>query len=389
MKPEELKSEFRNLVSQLKDALATENKQAVDKINDRMDKIELEVQKSAQPASSAEQKNSEVVSQFKDAVGKFFQNDRHSINKIEVKEGYHPSLSKSDNMVRFDFESAGALLLPAQISDEIIKDFVEMSPVMELARVTPTNRSEYKRRVRTSTPGGRWLDEDAENEKGKIKYAQISIPPHKWAAQYAVTIEQMQDTGYDLVAEMTQAFREDAGVDLGNAFLQGDGINKPTGMVGRITNYNMPQLELDPSNLIQAQEELKDAYHANASWLFSRATRGAIRTKFLGTDGLQYLWEPSFKAGIPTLLLGAPVFIARDGDLAGADEDSKYEANDVFAIYGDFSQGYEVVRHTDFFLIDDMYSEASSFVRNYHIMARFGGNVIKPEALVQLTATGS
>lgn len=384
MNPEELKQEFRGLVAQLNDAIAAENKQAVDKINERMDQIELEVQKANQPVKTKEDQKSDVVEQFKEAAFKFAQNDRHSINSLEVKSGYHPSLAKSDNMVRFDFESAGALLLPAQISDDIIKDFVEISPILQLARVTTTNRSEYKRRVRTETPGGRWLDEDAANTKGKIKYAQISIPPHKWAAQYAVTVEQMQDTGYDLVAEITQAFREDAGVDLGNAFLQGDGVGKPTGMVNRITDFE-GSIQVDAEELIKAQEQLKDPYHSNASWLFTRGTRGEIRTEFLGSEGLQYLWEPSFKAGIPTTLLGAPVYIAAEGDLASPDVSSSNYANgDVYAIYGDFSQGYEVVRHTDFFMIDDPYSEATSFVRNFHIMSRFGGNVIKEEALVQI-----
>lgn len=388
MTPEELKNEFRNLVAQLNDAIAAENKQAVDKINERMDQIELEVQKAGRPAPTPEQKTSEVVEQFKDAAFKFARNDRHSINGMEVKAGYHPSLGKSDNMVRFDFESAGALLLPAQISDDIIKDFVEISPILQLARVTTTNRSEYKRRVRTSTPGGRWLDEDAANTKGKIKYGQITITPHKWAAQYAMTVEQMQDTGYDLVAEITQAFREDAGADLGNAFLKGNGVGKPTGMVGNITNFDATQLALKSADLIRMQEKLKDPYHGSASWLFTRETRAYVRTEFLGTDGLQYLWEPSFKAGIPSTLLGAPVYIAREGDLVGKTT-GNFTAGDVYAVYGDFSQGYEVVRHTDMFMIDDPYSEATSFVRNFHIMSRFGGNVIKPEALVQITAAGS
>jgi HK97 family phage major capsid protein len=58
-------------------------------------------------------------------------------------------------------------------------------------------------------------------------------------------------------------------------------------------------------------------------------------------------------------------------------------------IYGDFSQGYEVTRHTEMYLIDDIYTGAAEFVRNLHIMARFGGNVIKSEALVQLSITAS
>jgi HK97 family phage major capsid protein len=232
------------------------------------------------------------------------------------------------------------------------------------------------------------LGEDSATTKGRISYGTIDITPHKWAAQYGVSVEMLDDTGYNLVSEITDAFRDDASVDLGSAFTNGNGVGKPTGMVGNITNFNATQLALSTSDLIRMQEALKNPYHANASWLFTRATRGNVRTQFLGTDGLQYLWEPSFKAGIPTLLLGAPVYIAAEGDLAGK-ASGNFTGGQVYAIYGDFSQGYEIVRRTDMYMIDDPYSDADSFTRNFHLMARFGGNVIKSEALVQITAAGS
>ncbi len=45
MTPEELKTEFRGLVVELKEAVQTENQEAISKINERMDQIELEVKK--------------------------------------------------------------------------------------------------------------------------------------------------------------------------------------------------------------------------------------------------------------------------------------------------------------------------------------------------------
>lgn len=389
MTPQELQKEFRGLVAELKDSVQTGNDEAVKKINDRMDDIEFKVGKMGAPAATKEEIDSEIKSQFVDSFVMFAKGQRQEIAKLETKSGYHPILkTKSDNHVRFDFGSAGALLLPAQISEEIIRNAVEATPILQLARVTTTDRSEYKRRKRVSTPGGRWLGEDTANTKGKIKYGQIDIAPHAWAASYGASYQQLEDTGYDLVREITDAFRDDASVDLGTAFMTGDGVDKPTGMVGRITNFDATQLALSSADLIRMQEQLKDVYHTNASWLFTRATRGYVRTQFLGTDGLQYLWEPSFKAGIPTTLLGAPVYIAAEGDLAGRSSGA-FTQGQVYAIYGDFSQGYEVVRRTDMYMIDDPYTESDAFVRNFHIMARFGGNVIKSEALVQITAAGS
>ena len=384
-----LAEEFRGLVAELKESVATDNKEAIDKINERMDKVEFDVKTAPKPRPEPSESKKELHKEFANIALEFASGNRHELKKREVKN-WHPSMeTKGDNLVRFDFASAGALLLPAQISEDIIKVVTESTPAMALARVTTTGRSEYKRRVRTGLPGGAWLAEEVANNKTKPTYKEVSIPPQKWGARYAWTIEQQQDTGYNLVGELTQAFREDFSIDIGAAFLSGNGVGKPTGLIGNVTNFDAAQLAISSNDLIRIQEELKDGYQANATWLFTRATRAYIRTLILSTtNGLQYTWEPDFQRRSPTLLLGAPVAIARDGQMAGK-VSGNFTAGEVYLVYGDFSRGYEMVMHTDMYMIDDPYTEASSFVRNMHIMTRVGGNVIQEEALVQMTAAGS
>lgn len=391
--------EYGQLVAELKDVVnnrldgtestLNEYKGTLDTINERMDAIELEV-KNIPAKPSEETVKSGIADEFKQLFTEFAQGNRKGLMaEREFKSAYHPAATKSDNIVRFDFAAAGALLLPAQISADIIKDVTERTPVLALARVTSTDRAEYKRRVRKGTPGGRWLSEATKNQKTKPEYAEIAIPLHKWAAQYGWSFEQANDTGYNLVSELMEAYREDFEVDFGNAFLQGDAIGKPTGMVGRIDNFDATQLAITTSDLIRIQESRKEVYQASASWLFTRKTRAYIRTLVLSaTNGLQYTWEPDFQRRGPTMLLGNPVYIAREGDLAGRVA-GNFTAGEVYLIYGDFRQGYEVTMGTQMYAIDDPYSEADSFVRNLHLMSRVGGNVIKPEALVQATAAGS
>lgn len=397
MTPEQ--KDWRNAVAELRELTVnqveeiksntSEYKERFDKINERLDAIDMEVKKVERPAPSPETQRSEVLSQFKDAVFEFVKGNRHELNKREMKN-YHPAIeAKNQNLVRFDLASAGALLLPNEISADIIKDVTESTPVMGLARVTPTSRSNYERRVRTSKPGGRWLGEALENEKTKPTYAIITITPQKYAAEYGMSIEQEQDTGYNLVSELMEAFREDFSVDFGSAFVNGDGIGKPTGFIGEVENYETASNVLSTDDLIFAQETLKESYQSNGTWLFNRDTRAVIRSLVLSaTNGLQYTWEPDFTRRTPTLLLGSPIAIARIGDLASPSDKAakKYASGAVFAAYGDFRQGYEVVMHTDMYLIDDVYSDASSFVRNLHIMSRVGGKTIKKEALTTLTA---
>jgi HK97 family phage major capsid protein len=404
MKPEDIKTEFRNLAAELKDAVISDNQEAITKINERMDALEdiktsvgtvgdrldsLELEVKKRPvATSTEDVSRQAKSEFKSAFQAFHKGDLADIK--EKAYSHVPEHFKSDNMVRFDFGSAGALLVQPSFSQEIIRDAVEATPVMQLVKVTPISSTEHNTRRRKSTPGGRWLGEEEQNtDKGKIKYDVVKITPHEWAARYGVTHQQMRDSAYNMTGEITDAFSEDFSIDVGGAVVNGDGIGKPQGMVGNITNFNADQLALTIDNLIQMQESIKEPYHDGASWLITRKTRAYIRTKILtaGAD-LNGAWEPNLTRRTPSVLLGAPVFIAREGDLAGKFS-GNFTAGNVYAIYGNFRKGYEAVVRENMYMIDDPYSEASSFVRNYHILTSVGGNVIQPEALVQITAAGS
>jgi len=137
--------------------------------------------------------------------------------------------------------------------------------------------------------------------------------------------------------------------------------------------------------LIDLQYNIKSFYRGNASWMANRQTIREIRQLALvaGSSVLSYLWEPSFQAGEPSRLLGSPIFEAPD--LVAPDAAGTYGTGDAAVLYGDFNYGYVVPKHTDFYLIRDPYTEGSSFVTNIYAMTRFGGAVVRSEAIAQLT----
>lgn len=395
----ELMKEWRDTVAALRDTVDgdvkglqtanSETKQTLERINEKLDSLELEVKKQ-DVGVSPEVERSEVVKQFKGFLLQFARGDRKSIGQgVEIKNWHSDMQVKSDNIVRFDFASAGALLVPDTINQEIIKNVTETTPLMGMARMTPIAGPGLTRRVRVSTPGGNWLAEEAQNTKTKPEYATVNIPAHKWAAQYGWTIEQQEDSAYNLVSELVEAYREDSGVDFGASFLNGTGVGQPTGMLGRIDNEKSKALALSTDMLIHLQESRKQPYQDAAEWLMTRKTRGNVRSLVLSSsNGLAYTWEPDFQKRGPALLLGNPVRIAREGDLAGRFT-GNFTAGEIPIVYGDFRRGYEIVMRTDNYIIDDPYTGASSFVRNFHIMSRIGGAPIKKEALVELEITAS
>ncbi len=400
--PTDPKKEFRNLAAELKDTIqnqgteTAEAKAKIEKINERMDELEFDLEKHKKSTVASERKGYEHVDAFKNAFYKFVKGDRHSINAdsvgVKSMERYHKAATqgeqKSDNLVRFDIASSGALLMPDEVSMDILDNVIETSPIMRLVATSMTSNPRKVRTLRTSTPGINWLEEEGTNQKGKVKWKNVILTPKKAAARYGFSIENEQDSAHDIVSELNKAYREDFEVGVASAAIKGDGNGKPKGMLGNISNFNSGALALTTDMLIQMQESLKEEYQNNADWLFTRSTRAYIRSLVLSsTNGLQYTWEPDFTRRSPTLLLGNPVNIARNDDLKSGVFSGNFTQGDIPVIYGDFSRGYEVCMRTDMYIIDDPYTESDQFVRNLNIMSRVDGQPLQTEALTTLTIT--
>ncbi len=376
----------RTMVDGLKSAVLTANKEAEKKWQDRFDELEFQVKKSAKANTSASERGEETKTFLKAA--RLFGKGGISAVQNEFKDAKvtrNGTETKSDNLVRFDVSAAGALLMPAEMSSDINKQIVEISPVLQVAKVVNTSNPSYKQARRDSSLTASWLDEDVAGSKTKDSFGFTDIPVHKLSARVAWTIEQEQDSAYDLEAEIMSSIREQFDKSLGAAFISGNGVGKPQGMVGNVQSLGAGGATLTADMLINLQYSIKSFYRGRASWMANRATIREIRQLAVvaGTSVLSYLWEPSFQAGEPSLLLGSPVYEAPD--LVAPDAAGTFATGNAALLYGDFNYGYVVPKHTDFYLIRDPYSEGSSFVTNIYAMTRFGGAVVRSEAIAQLT----
>ena len=398
--PSDPKAEFRQLASELKNLVSTqadktkgEYEEGLKKINDRFDKLEFDFEQSAKNRVATPTDTFQHRDAFKKSLLEFAKGNRNALHDnyasgaLDIKGGYHPMLMKSDNIVRFDQTSGAALLMPAEMSRQMLYNAIEATPIAQLVDTTTCSSATKTVTIRTGTPGIQWIGEEGETDKGKMTYKVITLTPKKAAARYGMSIEQEQDSQWDPIAECMKAYEEDFRVGVGTAALTGNGVDRPTGMVGKMGGMNTASLALSTDLLIRLQEQILEEYQDNASWLFTRKTRAYIRSLVLSaTNGLQYTWEPDFQRKSPTLLLGDPVFIAREGDLAGL-VSGNFTAGHVPVLYGDFKSAYELTVRSDMYMIDDPYSESKSFIRNLAIMSRIDGKPTKTEAVVELRIT--
>lgn len=396
----QLADELKNLVKTANERGEAERSEYEERINKRLDDLDhsFQTQMEALKGKSLETKGFQHLESFKKALFRFAKSDRHGLESqvssgdFEVKAGYHPNVrdTKSDNIVRFDVTTGGALLMPGEISDQLLYNAIESTPVARLVNTTTTSNPTKTRTIRVGTPGLQWIEEEGTVSKGKMTYRKVTLTPKQAAARYGMTIQEEQDTAHDLMAEINRAYQDDFAVGIGTAVMKGGGVDRPTGMIGAMTGFDSGGQALTANMLIDMQESCPDDYQENANWLFTRKTRANIRKLFLTSNNaaLQYLWEPDFTKRSPTLLLGRPVNIAREGDLAGKFT-GDFTIGDVPVIYGDFRAGYELVTRSDMYMIDDPYSDSDSFVRNLSIMSRVDGKPMQTEALVELRITSS
>lgn len=365
---------LRSAVDGLKEAIHTNNVEAEAKWQSKFDELEFQVKN--RPASQEESVGAEKKS-FLDAVAKFASGRiDEEMKSAKVTSTYG---KKSDNLVRFDLAQAGALLLPAEMSQNINRQIVEISPVLQLANVVNTANPSYKQALRNSSLTATWLEEDTASTKVKDSFGYKDIPAHKLAARVAWTVEQANDAAYDLESEIMSSIREQFEASIGTAFISGSGVKQPTGLVGNVTAFSGSgaPAALTSDALVNMQANIKSFYRRNASWLMNRQTMAKVRRLTISGGTYGYLWEPSFQAGTPSQLLGNPVFEAPD--LAGGS--GNFTTADVPILYGDFRYGYTVVRNTDFYMIRDPYTEGSAFVTNLYAMTRIGGDVVRAEAI--------
>jgi len=113
---------------------------------------------------------------------------------------------------------------------------------------------------------------------------------------------------------------------------------------------------------------LKNEYLTNARWLTRRSVITKVR-KFKDGTG-NYLWQPSFVAGVSETIMGYPVARAEDMPALGA--------NSYSLAFGDFAQAYQIVDRQGIRTLRDPFT-SKPYVK-FYTTKRVGGGVVNFEA---------
>ena len=269
-------------------------------------------------------------------------------------------------------------LAPAEYVEELIKVLTEISPVRSVARVRQTSNKEIEVPSKTASFAAAWTAETGTRaETTGYTTSLNTIATHELYALVDISGMLLEDSVFNLEDEMNIEFAEQFAKAEGQAFIAGNGTNKPTGIANgntvAHTATGAASAAISTDNLMDLVHALKTDYASNATFLLNRATLGIIR-KLKDTAGA-YIFQTGFsgQSGLPNTILGSPYLECPDV------ADAASGAKSVF--FGDFRRGYMIVDRVALSVLRDPYSQAAVGNVRYIARRRVGGEVVLAEAM--------
>lgn len=273
--------------------------------------------------------------------------------------------------------TTGGYLASPEITNELLKTIVEYSPIRSVARVRTTSKQSVKIRKRTGTFSAAWTGETTtRTETTGLAYGLEEVPNHELYALVDISNWDLEDSDFNLEAELNAEYREQFGVAEGTAFISGTGTIKPEGLltngdIGETVSGNASAVTADGYFTIYF--EPKSAYLPNSRYLMNRATM--LATSILKDGQNNYLLRRLGESPVWNIL-GAPVLECVDmPDIA---------ANAYPVLFGDFRKGYVIVDRVAIAILRDPFTQAASGAVRFHARKRVGGQVVMAEAIKKM-----
>jgi HK97 family phage major capsid protein len=275
----------------------------------------------------------------------------------------------------------GGYVVPEETERSIERRLMQASPIRANATVRQVGSTTFRKPVSLGDASGGWVAETAARTQTEASTLDLlDFPTAELYAMPAATQTLLDDSFINLDEWLADEIDDVFAVAEGQAFVSGDGSNKPKGFLaytkaanatatwGQIGYLATSAAGAFPAsnptdvliNLIYAP---KAGYRANGRFVMNKATVSTVR-KFKDGDG-NYIWQPAVQAGQSATLLGYPLTEA---------EDMPSIAADAYAVaFGDFRRGYLVIDRAGVRVLRDPYSAKPHVL--FYTTKRVGGGV--------------
>ena len=279
------------------------------------------------------------------------------------------------NALQEGTDSEGGYLVPDEFEHTLIQALNESNIIRSRARVITTSNGLHKIPVVASHGSAAWMEEEDAYTESDEAFTQVNLDAHKVGTLIKVSEELLQDSAFDLESYIRSEFSRRIGDKEEDAFLNGNGTHKPTGILNAtggaqvgVTTASATAITAD--EVIDLFYSLKAPYRKNAVWILNDATVKAIRKLKNGAG--DYLWQPAIKDGEVPTILGRPYFTSQYAPTIAS------EAKVI--AFGDFSYYWIGDRQgISFKRLNELY--AGNGQVGFLASKRLDGKLVLPEAI--------
>lgn len=338
----------------------------LDLIGARLDQLEVKLQR---PAGGKGRETMEVANEaHTKAFNKFVRYGEKNLTPDEVKV-----LTISND------PSGGFGAAPDEFDLTVLKGIIDLSPVRDLVKVRTTASRSFKYMKRTGTFAARRTNEvQTRTETTGYSLGLEEVPTYELYAMVDIARQDLEDSGFDLVGELTGEFSEQFAVKEGAEFVNGDpGLGQFEGILTNAAISYDPTTDanlLTYDGLVSVSHNVKAGYLSLAPrYIFNLKTLGAIR-KIKDTTN-QPVWAP-MQAGAPANIFGFEYTLVPDmPDVA---------ANNFPVAFGAWKRAYVLGDRIQQKIVRDDVTQLTAGAVRFYSYKRNGGQVVVAEGIRKL-----
>lgn len=294
-----------------------------------------------------------------------------------MRTGFH----QVSDILQEGSDADGGYLVPAEWDSRLIDSLTENN-IMRSLGTTITTAGEHKINIAATKPAAAWIEEGGALQFSDATFSQIILDAHKLHVAIKVTEELLYDSAFNLENYITDQFGKALANAEEDAFLNGDGSGKPTGLFhetkGGQTGITLSATKIASDDVISLIYKLKRPYRQNASFIMNDQTLSEIR-KLKDNNGA-YIWQPSYQAGEPDRLCGYTIHTSAYAPTL--------EAGKPVMAFGDFSY-YNIGDRGTRSLQQLRELFAGNGMIGYVAKERVDGVLVLPEAVQIMKAGGT
>jgi len=270
-------------------------------------------------------------------------------------------------------DAKGGYLVPESFSATIIAKTTEKSYMRDLATVSSSTSVENIP-VEGDDGANGWIDEEGTYPESDPTLGTISLSAWKTGRIVKVTDEALNDTVPAIEGYVAMKFAKSTTKAEELAFVSGDGVKKPTGVLitATVGKTSASATAIAADEIIDLMTSLDEDYDGSARLVMNKNTRAAIR-KLKDSTG-QYLWVQGF-GGTPDTFDGKPIRLNKHmPDIATGTKP---------IAYGDFSY-YHIKDRTVMTMkrLDEKYAETGHV--GFRVDKRVDGKLVLADAVKTL-----